>query len=217
MNRKEFLKKSMEAGLCCAAVIGLGRGLSRAQDRSSLERDWIDELEARMITGSETPDWRKVEKSGEWIKDLMDNMNAMLDDETKIRLLQANGRSCYQRAFGAASEEKPPAEAGARIIASLQMSGNEVKREKDKTVIIYRWGRKHQNPTGLVMQDGYCMCPIVESGPPDLSPTYCICSTGYVKESFERMFGRTVNVELLESLKTGGNDCVFRIELPGRL
>ena len=216
MDRKEFLKKSMQIGLCCCgAMMGFGRGLSRAQGRPLSERDWIGDLERKMIAGSETPAWRKVEKSGAWIKDLMDNMDGLLDAETRTKLLQATGRSCYIRAFGVASEEKSAAEDVTRTLNALEKGGSEVTREGDRTIIIYRWGREHQNPTGLIMKDGYCMCPVVESGPPDLSPTYCLCSTGYVKEIFERLTGATANVTLLESLKGGGRDCVFRIEVLG--
>ena len=74
-------------------------------------------------------------------------------------------------------------------------------------------GQDPQNPAGLIMLDGYCMCPLVESGPPGLSPTFCYCSTGYVKEIFERTTGKPVTVDLIESLKMGGKDCVFGITI----
>jgi hypothetical protein len=138
----------------------------------------------------------------------------MLDQETRKRLLQATGRACYLRAFGVASEMKPSPQRVAQVFAALK-SGGKMKQEGDKTIITYSWGRKHQNPTGLIIQDGYCMCPVVESGPPGLSPTYCQCSTGYVKESFERTLGMSVDVKLIESLKMGGQDCIFSIEVPG--
>jgi len=217
LNRKEFMKKCMQAGLCgCAAAIGMNHGLLRAQNQSPPAHGWIADLESRMIEGSATPAWRKVEKSSNWIKDLMDNMDAVLDQETREKLLQANGRSCYLRAFGVASETKPSPQTLDRMVTSLKSAGK-VSYEGDTTIITYSWGRRHQNPSGLIIQDGYCMCPVVESGPPDLSPTYCQCSTGYVKESFERSLGRPVNVKLLESLKMGNQDCIFRIEVPGKL
>lgn len=54
---------------------------------------------------------------------------------------------------------------------------------------------------------------VVESGPAGLSPTYCYCSTGYVKEGFERRIGKAVKVELLDSLKMGGKDCIFKLTI----
>ena len=76
---------------------------------------------------------------------------------------------------------------------------------------IFNWGRDHQNPQGLIMRDGYCMCNIMEDGPPNLSPTFCCCSTGYVRETFQRKINRRVGVELINSLKMGGDDCLFKI------
>jgi len=219
MNRKEFLKKSLQTGLCCCgAALGLGYsfraepGKAIVQNPRQANGGWIPELEKRMIKGAETPAWRKVEKSGQWIKSLMEHMDALLDKEIKVRLMQECGRSCFIRAFGVADANRPALEEK-ECLRFLESSGYKVQREGRMISFIYSWGRNHQNPQGLMLQDGYCMCPIVESGPPGLSPTYCYCSTGYVKEGFERRFGKAVKVELLDSLKMGGKDCIFKLTI----
>ena len=219
MNRKQFLKKSLQAGLCCCgAALGFGHsfgaepGKAVLQNPSRADEGWIPELEKRMIKGAETPAWRKVEKSGQWIRSLMEHMDAMLGQELKVRLMQECGRSCFIRAFGVADANRPALEEQ-ECLRLLESSGFKVQREGHVISFIYSWGRKHQNPQGLMLQDGYCMCPIVESGPPGLSPTYCYCSTGYVKEGFERRFGKAVKVELLDSLKMGGKDCIFKLTI----
>lgn len=155
---------------------------------------------------------KQAEKAELWIKDLMDHMDAVLDQGTKLKLMQACGRSCFLRAFGVADEKKPTPEEREKYFRFLENKGYKLEREGNRITLIYSWGRGHQNPTGLIMRDGFCMCPQVESGPPGLSPSYCYCSTGYVKENFERTVGLPVKVDLLESLKTGGKDCVFKIE-----
>ncbi len=220
MNRKQFIKKMLQAGLCgCGAIMGIGQSLrsdggrTTSQEQPPVEQGWIKTLEKRMIKGSATPAWRRVEKSESWIKDLMDNMDSILDEETKIKLMQECGRACFTRAFGVASEEKPTPEEAGRFLETLKVQGAKIQQEGDKTVIVHSWGRDHQNPWGLILGDGYCMCPVVETGPEELSPSYCYCSTGYVKESFSRALGKPVKVELLDSLKKGGKDCIFRIEV----
>ena len=221
MDRKQFLKRLFQAGLCgCGAAVGFGQNQRDTRqtpppgDRSRSEESWIADLEKRMIRGSETPDWRKVEKSQLWIRDLMEYTDAMIDQETRRKLFQACGRSCYTRAFGVAPHEKVTAGIAKRFLLALQSRGYDVRQEGQKTTIIYRYDRDHQNPWGLIMSDGFCMCPIVEDGPPGLSPTFCFCSTGYVGESFERRLGKPVTVELLDSLKMGGKECVFKVEVP---
>ena len=211
MNRKQFIIKSLQAGLCyCGVAMGFGQSL---QNPPSGDERWIHDLEKQMIKGAETPAWRKAEKAGLWIKDLMEHMDAALDQETRIKLMQACGRSCYVRAFGVADERKPTPEEREKYLQILESRGFKIQREGSLATFTFNWGRDHQNPTGLIMRDGYCMCPQVESGPKGLSPSYCYCSTGYVKESFERTFGTPVKVELLDSLKMGGKDCIFKIEV----
>jgi hypothetical protein len=220
MNRKQFLQKACRGGLCaCGAALGFGQSLSGKRERTEsqvsppADERWIPELERRMIKGAETPAWRKLELAGLWIKDLMQHLDSLLDQETKVRLMQACGRSCYTRAFGVAAETKPTAGEREQYLRLLESRGFKIQRGDKVLSFTYNWGRDHQNPTGLIMRDGYCMCPQVESGPPGLSPTYCYCSTGYVQESFERALGTPVRVELVESLKMGGKDCVFRVEV----
>lgn len=229
MDRQTFLKRMLQAGLCCGAAFGLslqGRAVqaqaeARASDPAVASPDgppptdppqpWVHDLERRLIKGSESPGWVKAEKAEAWIKALMDHLDEQLPPEARIKLMQACGRSCYLRAFGVASERQATPEDLARYLKFLEDGGIELTREDDTVSFTYSWGRDHQNPWGLIIRDGYCMCPLVESGPPGLSPTYCYCSTGYVKELEERLTGRPVKVDLVESLKTGGRDCVFRI------
>jgi hypothetical protein len=65
---------------------------------------------------------------------------------------------------------------------------------------------------GLMEANGRA-CAMGAYGPPDLSPTYCHCSVGYVAYMFERNLGRPVRVELLESLRGGGKACRFAVHV----
>ena len=220
MDRKDFLRQMLCGGLgmcCCAAALGRLGGAQAGEAASQGNPDapdWIPGLERRMIMGAESPPWRRLDKAVEWIRDLMTNMDAMLDQQTRIALMQACGRACYNRAFGVASEVKATPEAAERYLRALEAGGYKVERNPDSILVQFSWGTNHQNPQGLIIQDGYCMCPIVEPIIKDLSPTYCLCSSGYVREIFERSLGKSVKVEILETLQMGGSDCKFRIEIP---
>ena len=214
MDRKEFLKTAITAGAaCCGAATGLLGGDARIEEKADRTQKWIEGLERKMIQASETPAWHKAEKGQQWIKSLMDHLDALLDEETRKTVMQSCGRSCYIGAFGVAPKEKPTPEDVERFVKNFEAQGYNVERGEKKTTIVYSWGRAHQNPWGLIMSDGYCMCPLVEKGPDGLSPTFCLCSTGYVREIFARSTGKKVNVEILDSLKRGGKDCIFKIEI----
>jgi len=64
----------------------------------------------------------------------------------------------------------------------------------------------------------YCHCPwaresiLSDLGPVD--PEFCNCSAGFHKKSWEVIFGRKLDCEVLESVLAGDDRCRFRITLP---
>lgn len=66
--------------------------------------------------------------------------------------------------------------------------------------------------TGAASPEKLCLCPVVEvQSAGKFSPTCCHCSVGYVRETHERMLGRPVQVELVDSVLRGGKRCRFRM------
>ncbi|HNX49432.1 MAG TPA: DUF6144 family protein [Thermoanaerobaculaceae bacterium] len=208
MDRKQFLTSMLQAGTaicCCQASLGQGEA-----GQAGTGAEWIDGLEKRMKEGSRSPAWRRIEFAEGWVQRLLDNMDTMLDPQTRSDLMQACGRACYIQAFGIAPDEKP----GPEVLASFVESGKDsgVRREGDFVYFQY----DNVNPQGIGIPDGVCLCPFVESGPERLSATYCQCSAGYVKELFGRITGTPVAVEVLESVRSGGKLCRFKVNLhPG--
>jgi hypothetical protein len=205
MDRKQFLTHMLQAGTavcCCQASLGRSEGAPAAAGAA-----WIEGLEQRMKNGSRSPAWRRIEFAEGWVQRLLDNMDAMLDPQTRSGLMQACGRACYTQAFGVASNEKPSPEALDSFVQAGKDSG--VRREGNTVYFQY----DNVNPQGIGIPDGVCLCPFVESGPERLSATYCQCSAGYVRELFERITGTPVAVEVLESVRTGGKLCRFKVNL----
>lgn len=211
MDRKTFLNNSFKTCLtCCGALAGLTSLTAQTANRETgLKAD----LGKRIVEGAKSPDWRRAEKSLSWIRNMLTHLDEQLDEPTRVRLLNACGRSCYIFAFGVADNRKIPVEQSQGFLKYLEQSKFILERKPDVTVI--EWGyRGEQNPQGLSLKEGFCMCPIVEADLNAISPSYCNCSAGYVKESIERYSGLQVRkVEVLESIKRGGKDCRFRLEL----
>jgi hypothetical protein len=64
----------------------------------------------------------------------------------------------------------------------------------------------------------YCHCPRVRGsidGKPDISRTYCYCGAGFYRAIWEYILGRPVEVEVLESVLSGGDACRIAIHLQG--
>lgn len=199
MNRKEFLVQltgygALGAGLaatsfapCCAAA----QTLSNAQPKPA----------------DGTPIDERVKFAQKYIKRFMDNLDAELDEPTRVRLMHANGRACHRSITP--PPKFPPLDqfiAGANRWAGKD--GPIMRREGDTLYFDY-----YSNPAGLKVADGWCLCPLVEKGPDGLSGTFCECSVGYVTEMFTIVTDKPVKVELFESLKRGGKGCRFKISL----
>jgi hypothetical protein len=205
MNRKEFLVQltgysALGAGLaaaplapCCAAAQKLSNA-SGAQPK--LEEAF--------------PVDKRFAWAQKWAGRMIDNIDAELDEPTRKRLMQAQGRTCYR---GIINKQKfPPLDAF--IVGANAWAGKEgpiARREGDTVYFDY-----FANPEGLRNADGWCLCALVQKPTDVISGTYCECSVGYVREMFTEIVGKPVQVELTESLKRGGKRCRFKIDLTAR-
>lgn len=63
-----------------------------------------------------------------------------------------------------------------------------------------------------------CHCTLartaIRDGKPEISPTFCYCSTGYVKVRFDAMFEEPVELEPVETVLNGDMRCRFAIKIP---
>jgi hypothetical protein len=211
MERKEFIKKSLKTcAVCCGALAGIEQIQAQITDgKKSLGSD----LSERMLNGSKSPDWRRAEKAISWIKNILDSIDEQLDEKTKIALLNSCGRSCYNFAMGVAEEKKITPEQAEAFLKNIERAGFKIERSPGTIKAYFGWAGE-QSPQGISSKEGYCLCPIVEKDVPGLSNSFCNCSAGYVKEIFTRRTGYTsIKVEVLESIKRGGKDCRFLVEM----
>ena len=194
MNRKEFLK-SIGAGATGTGAFAILGGPCCAQQAQQPQGTACD---------------KKYDFSQTWVKRFMDILDQDLDEPTRIKLMHTSGRTCYSGAHGKRSEHKPQPGDLDKLIAGVKKYGGDEMIRREGDVIHFKY---IGNPAGLKVAAGWCLCPLVEKGPPNLSGTYCACSEGYVTEMFERASDVPLKVELVESLKRGGKTCLFRIQL----
>jgi len=199
MNRRNFVSSTIKSGavVCTAACF------------SGLDKTIAGTLPP--VT-KETPCEEKVSFGQTWIKRFINNIDQELDEQTAKRLMELNGKACY---LGSLEHRKIkpsdiPKQTPEEMVQNINKYAGEDAAELKDNVIEFRYVK---NPKGLKVEDGYCLCPIVENGPAGLSGTYCNCSVGYEKEMFSLYLKSEVDVELLESLKKGGKTCRFKITI----
>ncbi len=191
MDRKYFLKS--------CGVFGIG---------SCFLPGMIDALAASTPEGPPvTSCEEKQEFAQKWVKRFFDTFDESLDQPKRKEIMERCGKACFQGSIQ--GRTITPADIDI-FIGEINKYAGEVAAERDGNVVDFHYVG---NPRGLKVTDGYCLCPLVESGPAGLSGTFCDCSVGYVKEMFKTYTGRSVTVDLLESLKRGDKGCRFRITL----
>jgi hypothetical protein len=112
------------------------------------------------------------------------------------QILQSTGRECARLGGLAAGFKGDPE---GYFATAKKNWGTEFTWDKEKGRIT------------VAVAEGECSCPLVDNK--RTLSFFCNCSVGYQRESFERVFGRPVQVVLKASKLDGSKRCVFDVTL----
>ncbi len=131
-----------------------------------------------------------------WVKQTMHNLESKFDRETvkEIRM----GCQC-----GYGIDEK------LALVKELMSTSSNMDEfaNSDKAKAA---GLSYKDDT-LYLQFHFCPCPMLAEVDRLETDTRCQCTIGYSKVLFEKAFGCAVDVELLKSIKAGGDSCLMKI------
>jgi hypothetical protein len=204
MKRSQFCKNLLAPGIACSCAFGLPAfNLPDPLAKSNPEHSFKPE---------ETPCSEKMEFTQKWVKRFFDILDQQTDEQTRKKLMHANGTACAEGAYGELSDDPPATlEEIDKKISQWQQGLGKENIHRDGNIVYFNYVG---DPKGVKISDGYCLCPMTENGPATLSPTYCQCSVGYVKYMFQKKITfKPVEVELLESLRSGGKACRFKVTI----
>ncbi len=143
-----------------------------------------------------TPCDKRFDFAQTWLKRLLVVLENDSDPGAADRILESMGRACFKASH--AGRNAPP-DLDKMLAGLAAFAGKENVRREGNTIDINLNNKK-------------CLCPFTEQGPEGLPAAYCKCSAGYMKAGFEP-FGGEPKVELIETVKRGGQSCRFRITL----
>ena len=134
-----------------------------------------------------------------WIEDLLEEINRNPTPEN-IRLLDNCGKACamHQNQMEGIKELKKSASHCKTRSDYIEFFNNTFPFEviEDENGIILTLGKEE------------CSCPMA---PEVKSPALCNCTQGHEKAIWSEFFGKEVEIELIETLLRGGNDCIIKI------
>ena len=128
---------------------------------------------------------------------MLDALDKEVDEETRVRILESCGRKCIGQSFVAKAE----------AIAKKSKSTEEFLDGLGKV-----WKHLHVSGDGgvFVVYDR-CYCPLMKGYEGKVSPSFCNCSVGWIKELFEMALKKPVKVEKIGTIKQGNKQCKFKI------
>jgi hypothetical protein len=208
MDRKEFLATlgRIGVGTCmCGAVLGMRAACGAEAPKATEAPPSVpgDRTAARAA--------KRMEFVDGWVPRFFRVVDEHLDEPTRRRLMAANGKACF-RAYAPDMKPRPAPATPERIARWVSERGPAAGYSMQDGVITFEYVGSAE--TGQPSPEGVCLCPTAEAqSAATMSPTYCWCSAGYVRELHERIFGRPVNVELTQAVLMGHPRCRFRITL----
>jgi hypothetical protein len=132
-----------------------------------------------------------------WVKDLIDQADAQLTEPQRRALLEARGRSCAKG--GAARRAEPFKGKLDEFVADVRAHMGKDAASREGNVVTVTYPR--------------CLCPLVADFQEPLSASYCFCSAGWLKEVYETVSEKPVTVQIVETVKRGGQRCRFEVRL----
>jgi hypothetical protein len=189
MTRKEYLEKSLQLGMCSCAY--LFTGMHQDATGTMPPKKCNDELEQL-----------RAEKKfiENWLTDLLGTMEKELDHDTLVRMYEGCGRGCFNRhqfkqniaIFGKGDID--------RLIEGYQLN---FEIWRDGNTVHIRYGEKSDR----------CYCPAAQFKPAQPNDLHCECTRSTHQTIFETAIGRPFRVEILETLRRGGQTCHFLVHL----
>jgi predicted ArsR family transcriptional regulator len=134
--------------------------------------------------------------SAKWVTNLLDALDGMVDEETRVSVLESCGRKCIGNGFLVK----------AQTLAKKSKNTDEFLEKLGKV-----WKHLHVDKNGTFVVYDQCYCPMVKAYKGKLSPSFCNCSVGWIKELFEKSLNKPVKVEKLGTIKQGSKQCKFKI------
>jgi predicted ArsR family transcriptional regulator len=133
-----------------------------------------------------------------WLQDLLTGLQDPELGDMGVKLLEKCGRACARRGFAVTVQQYRKSVAQiADVNERLDRLGqvwDKLKREGGNTYVVYN----------------ECLCPLRKDAAVK-SAFFCNCSRGWVKEIFELILERPVQVELKQAISKGDSECRFQI------
>ncbi len=96
-------------------------------------------------------------------------------------------------------------------LKKLYLSCRSIETFAEKATALQQGYKMKYDGQSLYLLYPQCYCSCVKKINQLLSKTWCYCTLGYTKKMFEGILERPIDVELVDSVKMGGEKCIIKI------
>jgi hypothetical protein len=187
MDRKAFTQKLALLGVCPFVITQLTGNEIKANDLSQDE------------------DLKQVQQKKQfienWLSDLLESMEQQLDRDTQEKIVGKCGVGCYNRH---SFKQDIATTSQGDLEKLIENYSRNFEVWKDGATVHIRYGAVSSQ----------CYCPAANYRTPKPNDIHCECTRNTHKTIFETALGKPVRVDIVESLRRGGQTCHF-IVFPG--
>jgi hypothetical protein len=185
MNRKEFLQKSFQSSLGCCAFLALNQDTPASASPCPAE-DSQAQFEKEFVQN--------------WLSDLLDTMDTVLDREAQVKLMEGCGRGCFRR-FKLKQDIAQQGKGDVEKLIEAYKKNFEIWQEGN--LVHIRYGEVSNR----------CYCPAANYRPAKPHDVHCECTRTTHQTIFETALSRPFKVDVVETLRRGGKTCHFIVHL----
>ena len=150
-----------------------------------------------------------LDRVSRWTYSALTRLESQVDEQTLHQLLAARGQACARGGQKKVAKTRlrlkqaPNLEAFLEAEIQASVRGSKLARDGDALTLTY-------TPRDFSIR---CYCPLLRKLPAELNApvSYCECSRAFVEWSWSAVLDRPVQVDLLESCLSGGDECRFLI------
>lgn len=169
-----------------------------------------EEVAKKVMEGSESIlEKTDAKKKASWMKGAIEKLDKLLDEATRFRIMENCGYNCARinkRAIKEAVTRRKKFKTADEFIEAEQKNPTKGTRLSREGNVLYQY----YTPQSYGVR---CYCEMVAAAEGKVSPTYCHCSKGFVKTLWEAVLERPVDVEFIQSVISGANECKFAIHI----
>jgi hypothetical protein len=187
------------------AIEALGENIERFAGKA---------VRTKIMAGSEKITAKSSPKElATWLKGAMERLDKLVPKAKRVRIRENCGYACAEVNKGTLergrAKRKKYRTLDEYLVAEQKkpMTGTRLEKKGD---VLFWYFMPHTFSRSM-----RCFCALMKGLSEDetISPTYCLCSKGFVRKYWEGIVGKSLTVELLESCLCGAPECKFAIHL----